>query len=98
MVLKLINGFATADGDPMELAMFFHSLLEIFKLKAELDQEKEDVEFLKKFGDFSLADLMKSEFGEEKKEKENKKGDKRNDRGRVQRGGRDPEIGPVEDE
>ena len=79
MVLKLFNELVTAEGEPIELAMYTHTLLEIFRMKHDMDQEAEDKEFLSKFGDFSILDLMKREMNDESKNDEDD-GGKHNDR------------------
>ena len=64
MVIKLF-GLVEANGEPMDLAVYTHTLMEIFRMKAEIDKEKADKEFMKAFGDFSIWDLMKAEMRDE---------------------------------
>lgn len=68
MVLKLFNELVAAEGEPVELAMYTHALLEIFKMKHDMDQQAKDQEIISRFGDFSIFDLIKRELNEEQKD------------------------------
>jgi len=70
VVLKLIDGFIIADGNPMELAMFTHTLLEIFKLKHDMEEESENEDFLSQFKSISLSDLISRELRNENEEED----------------------------
>ena len=75
MVIKLFNDLVTAEGEAIELAVYTHTVLEIFKMKAEFDAEKKDKEFLEKFGDFSILDLIRSEMRDDSKHEEENGGE-----------------------
>ena len=58
--LKVI-GIIVADGDPMELAMYTHTLLEIFKLRHDMEEEAQDERDRELIGQ-AITDWMKAEF------------------------------------
>lgn len=64
MILKAFHDLVEVEGDPMSLALYTVGVLELLKKQGEIDQAERDQEFLKKFGDISLADLMRMEQGE----------------------------------
>ena len=60
MVLKVL-GIITTEGDPVEMAMYTHTLLEIFRMKHEMDQAAEDERDRELIGQ-AITDWMKAEF------------------------------------
>ena len=60
MRLKVLN-IVEAEGDPTELAMYTHSLLEIFRLRHEMEQRAEDEHDRELIGQ-AITDWMKAEF------------------------------------
>ena len=71
MLLKLIDGFIIADGNPMELAMYTHTLLEIFKLKHDIDEEEQDDDFISRLKDISFSELISREMKDDNEEENN---------------------------
>jgi len=60
MKLKVFD-IIVAEGNEMELALYTHILLESMRLKAEHDKANEASEWLKKYGNMSLEELMRME-------------------------------------
>lgn len=67
MTLKVM-GIIEAEGKEIELAVYSHCLLEIFRLKYKYDQEKEAEDWMEKFGNVSFEELMKREQEEDGEE------------------------------
>ena len=75
MVLKMFD-FIVAEGNPIELALYTHTILEIFKTKYEIDMKEKDNDFLDKIRTMSFEDLLKTELSDEVNDKnEDSEGD-----------------------
>lgn len=68
MHLKVL-GIMEAEGDPTELAMYTHALIEIFKLKHDMEQAAED-ERDRELISQAITDWMKAEFANETRHKD----------------------------
>lgn len=64
MKLKVCE-IITAEGDETELAFFTAILLETFRMKNDADKKKEVDDWMKKYGDKTFEELMRTERDEE---------------------------------
>ena len=64
MKLKVCE-IITVEGDETELAFFTAILLETFRMKNDADKKKEVEDWMKKYGDKTFEELMRTERDEE---------------------------------
>lgn len=64
MMLKVM-GIIEAEGTALDLAMYTHTLLEIFRIKHEFDKKRDVEEWMEKFGDMTFEELMRKEREDE---------------------------------
>jgi hypothetical protein len=64
MKLKVFE-VIVAEGTEIECALYTHVLIDIFRMKSEFDKKKEVEDWMKKFGDMTIDELMKREREEE---------------------------------
>lgn len=68
MILKVLGGIMEAEGKEIELAVYTHCLLEIFRLKHEFDKQQDAENWMEKFGNMTFEELIKREQEEDGEE------------------------------
>ena len=65
MVVRFFDGTVIAEGSEHECAIYTFALLEMLRMKSEMDKQKEAEEWLKKYGGMRFEDFMKTEREDE---------------------------------